>query len=129
MNKHIMLVSNCNAMRNFLYRFLSKNYFIDSYCSGRKAIKAIYNEEVPDLIVCDLDMAALDGSQFVSLVRIKHQVPILILTSSYSNQNRLRFIHTGANEVLSKPFKIRALSYTIEELIKEERCLKLGKAS
>jgi CheY-like chemotaxis protein len=62
--------------------------------------------DVPDLIIIDLNMPKIDGLDLLRYVRSSQllaTVPVMILTSSCSPQDRLEAERLGANAFITKP--------------------------
>lgn len=79
---------------------------------GEKAIKYIELAECddsircPDLILLDLNLPKKDGEQVLTRVRISHKcaaIPVVILTSSDSPQDRAMAERLGATKFFHKP--------------------------
>jgi two-component system phosphate regulon response regulator PhoB len=74
----------------------------------------------PDVFVIDLMMLELDGIQLCKLLRaepiFKH-TPIIIVTALTDQDNRQAAISAGANDYLTKPFRIDELKLRINFLL------------
>lgn len=67
----------------------------------------------PDLIVCDVNMPGVDGWCFLKLIRARPDlalVPVLLLTAITGDQARLKSFQLGADDMLSKPFRLSDLA-------------------
>jgi DNA-binding response OmpR family regulator len=74
----------------------------------------------PDIFVIDLMMPDLDGAQLCkSLRKIAsfRQTPIIMITALTDPGSQQAAIHAGANEYLTKPFKIDELKERINQLL------------
>jgi CheY-like chemotaxis protein len=63
-------------------------------------------EELPDLILLDLNMPRLDGRGFLSRLRQTEQlkaIPVVVLTSSDAEQDIVKSYKLGANCYVNKP--------------------------
>ena len=73
---------------------------------------------LPDLIICDIQMPNLDGYKFLEILRqrgyTKH-TPVIMLSGTESSKERVRCYRLGAQDFLAKPFNPEEL----EELIKK----------
>ncbi len=76
-------------------------------------------DELPDVMLLDIEMPRMDGFEVVSRVRhdtrLQH-IPITMITSRTGDKHRERAIALGANRYLGKPFQERELLQTISEL-------------
>jgi chemosensory pili system protein ChpA (sensor histidine kinase/response regulator) len=79
-------------------------------------------DEIPDLILLDIEMPHMDGFEVASRVRhddrLKH-IPIVMITSRTGSKHRERALSIGVNEYMGKPFQEGPLLATIERLLKE----------
>ncbi|MDN3650654.1 Hpt domain-containing protein [Reinekea marina] len=79
-------------------------------------------DEIPDLILLDIEMPHMDGFEVAQRVRhddrLKH-IPIIMITSRTGSKHRDRAISIGVNEYIGKPFQEGPLLETIERLLEE----------
>ncbi len=75
----------------------------------------------PDLVIVDAHMPRLDGFAFVQgigrLVPPGTYLPVLMLTADASAETRLRALHLGASDFLTKPFDVIEAIYRIRNLL------------
>lgn len=91
--------------------------------NGEDALKRI-REERPALVVADLRMPKLDGPGLCSAVRndpAVADIPIVIMTSSFTADHVRVCLAAGAREVLAKPANLNALSSAVRRYIRKER--------
>ena len=82
---------------------------------------------VPDLIVMDLMMPAPGGIELATMVRnhpVLNHVPIVMLTASTEQSDRLRGLEAGVDDYLTKPFHRNELLLRIQNLIVMRRQLR-----
>jgi two-component system KDP operon response regulator KdpE len=63
----------------------------------------------PDLIILDLDLPDLHGSEVVQLVRSWSNVPIIVLSIVADEREKVRLLKLGADDYVVKPFGIAEL--------------------
>jgi CheY-like chemotaxis protein len=96
---------------------------------GKEVLSIISDESAPDdtepigLIILDLNLPRHDGIEILermrAMARLAH-VPVVVLTSSDSPQDRLVATHLGARRYLRKPSSLEqflALGATFKELL------------
>ena len=92
--------------------------------SVREGLKA-FDDEEPDLVVCDIAMPEQDGYEFVRAVRAKDGpgsiTPIVALTAYSRPQDRIRALNAGFDEYLKKPIEPMELVETVRRLTTERR--------
>jgi len=80
--------------------------------------------EDPDVVVEDIRMPGMDGLEL--LKRIKEgepDLPVIIITAFYTDQNTIEAMRLGAFDYIKKPFDIDQLKGTIERAVRYRRML------
>jgi CheY-like chemotaxis protein len=75
----------------------------------------------PKLVVCDLNMPAMDGFEFLRRMRQNPAfaaVPVVIFSSSRSPHDMLRCYQLGANSYIVKPMSLETFVATIGALVR-----------
>lgn len=89
--------------------------------NGAEAIQRAH-EELPNLILMDIQIPELDGLTAVRQLRREkafQNTPIVALTALAMHGDRERCLEAGANEYLSKPIQLRQLVTLINDLLAE----------
>ncbi|MEI6060283.1 MAG: response regulator [Bacteroidota bacterium] len=117
MKNKILIIDDERSIRLLLESFLSKNYDVVSKSDGMEALDWL-ESNMPDLIICDVQMPNMDGYTFVEKVRqrgyTKH-TPVVMLSGVESSKDRVKCYKLGAQDFLAKPFNPEEL----DELIKK----------
>jgi two-component system chemotaxis response regulator CheY len=74
-----------------------------------------------DLVITDINMPMLDGFKFVKWLRNDPKykdIPVLVVTTRSSEEDRKRALDLGADAYLSKPIHAAQVIATVEELLK-----------
>jgi len=87
---------------------------------GRAALTTLHAERV-DLVVSDIEMPRMNGFEMTGKIReddVLKEMPVVLVTSLSSSQDRERGIEAGANAyILKSDFDQSDLLRTIERLI------------
>ena len=81
----------------------SRGYEVDGAGSGRDALR-IAAEHPPDLIVLDLGLPDIEGSEVCRRIREKSSVPIIILSARSAEADKVAALDLGADDYVTKPF-------------------------
>jgi two-component system, OmpR family, response regulator CpxR len=78
--------------------------------------RALSNEFA--LIVLDLMLPGLDGSEVLKRIRSRSNVPVIILTAKGEANDRIVGLESGADDYLAKPFNPRELSARMQAVLR-----------
>jgi PleD family two-component response regulator len=91
--------------------------------NGEEAL-ALARAESPDVMVLDVLMPKLDGIETVRRLKadaMHSRVPVLMLTSLASVDDKVRGLDAGADDYLPKPFDLRELLARVQALVRQSR--------
>jgi DNA-binding response OmpR family regulator len=82
----------------------------------------------PDLVVLDLMLPGLDGYEVCRRLQAVRPVPVLMLTARDDEQDVLLGLGVGADDYLTKPFRIREVVARVSALLRRvERAAELAR--
>lgn len=118
--KKILVVDDKPSMSRLVVQFLSKYFDISAKEDGLQALAWLQSGNIPDLIITDLQMPNMDGFEFIG--RIKESgffkdIPIIVLSSNDSSNDRIKCLKMGAEDYLIKPFNPEELHIRIERIL------------
>jgi chemosensory pili system protein ChpA (sensor histidine kinase/response regulator) len=85
---------------------------------------AVLADNVPDVILLDIEMPRMDGYEVAAHVRNDarlRDVPIIMITSRVGEKHRARAIELGVDDYLGKPYQESQLIDAITPLIERRR--------
>ncbi|PZO38321.1 MAG: hypothetical protein DCF19_16720 [Pseudanabaena frigida] len=94
----------------------AKGYRLLLAKNGQEAI-ALAKSHQPDLILMDIQMPVMDGLEATRQIRRDPDlvnIPIIAMTALAMKGDREKCLNAGANEYLTKPVKLKALSQMIQ---------------
>ncbi len=116
----ILVVEDDPDLRRILKLQLeSRDYVVIEAENGAEGFQSIQSE-IPDCVILDLMMPVMDGFGFLKRVRsimVTREVPILILTASEDERNRVRGFQYQANAYMSKPYDLDKLVEEVDQLM------------
>lgn len=87
---------------------------------GLSGIKAIL-EHTPDIIILDVMMPKMDGTQVLKAVRndptVKH-IPIIMLTAKGQTEDKIKALEDGVDDYITKPFSPKELVLRVQTVLK-----------
>jgi two-component system KDP operon response regulator KdpE len=84
---------------------------------GRTALRAAAAEH-PDLVVLDLGLPDLDGTEVLDGLRPWFTGPILVLSARADSQDKVGALDAGADDYVSKPFDMGELLARLRALLR-----------
>ena len=120
----ILVVEDDPDLRTILrLQLLSQDWEVTETTNGAEGFAAI-KEQTPDCVILDLMMPVMDGFGFLKRVRSMMElqdVPILILTASEDERNKIRGFQYQANAYMSKPYDLDELTAAVKRLLAFEQ--------
>jgi len=111
------VIEDVAAIRNNLARFLrAENYEVATAENGAAGVAAA-REGRPHLIICDIRMPEMDGYAVLAALRqnaATTRIPFMFLTASADRAERHLGLAQGADEYITKPFKLPELLAAIK---------------
>ncbi len=115
--KTILVVDDHEQMRNYIGDLLNQ-YNIEYAENGKEALEII-NSNTIDLIVTDYMMPEMDGYELVhNLKNQGNKTPIIVITASKNDQQKLHMLRLGIDGYLNKPFLEEELSHLVEKSLR-----------
>jgi len=116
--QHIVVVDDEQPAREMVGDYLRMHGFSVSLCDGGASLREIIAQQVPDLIVLDLNMPAEDGLSIIRDLKRRMSVPIIMLTATASAIDRVVGLELGADDYLAKPCELRELLARIRSVLR-----------
>ena len=120
MSNKILVVDDSQTVRTLLSFILKSNGFeVESAINGVDALEKIYKDEF-DLVVCDVNMPKMDGLTLIKVLRLQdiyRELPIIVVSTEESDEDKQKGMEAGANVYLVKPTEPTSLLENIKMLI------------
>ena len=98
-------------------RLRAEGYAVRQAFTGPDAVAAAL-EEPPDALVLDLMLPGFDGFEVCRRVQSARPVPVLMLTARDDESDILTGLGVGADDYLTKPFRMRELLARVHALLR-----------
>jgi DNA-binding response OmpR family regulator len=125
MRKRILIVDDDPAVAKLLKMvFVQKNHHVIIAEDGETAIEKV-SRESPDLIISDVAMPGIDGFEFYSRLQKNSKtagIPFIFVSGRKEPAEQLKGLRMGAAEYVTKPFDLKTLYQTVENVfVKAEK--------
>lgn len=118
-NKRVVVVDDDQQIGELLHSYLERNGFrVDTLPDGSGLSELLASEPDIDLVVLDLMMPGEDGLSLCRRIRAESDLPIIILTASAEETDRIVGLEMGADDYVAKPFNPRELLARIKAVLR-----------
>ena len=108
MTKILLLQNNADDLSE-LGEILKKNEYIGQFTlSVRKAIELLESDPLIDLIIAEISIPARAGLDLLRYVRRNQKfqyIPFVITSDGLDQENILKYVRLGVNEIITRPFE------------------------
>jgi len=109
MNKVLLAEDDDYLLKGLLLALQRRGYSVATAKTGAEAQAALLTDTF-DLLLLDLGLPGIDGTQILSELRARgNDVPVIIITARDGLEDRINGLDLGANDYLVKPFDFREL--------------------
>lgn len=120
---HILIVEDNMELLMLMRQILKQYYHVYTARNGKEALDIIRHRPV-DLIVSDVMMPEMDGLELTRAVKADanyRHLPVILLTAKTQEEDEEEALKTGADEYLTKPFRMGDLRIRIDNIIENRK--------
>ena len=100
----VLVVEDERDIREVLRRYLERaGLSVLTTATGAEALLLLAGS-LPDLVVLDLGLADVDGTEVLREIRATGDLPVIVLTARSSVEDRIQGLRLGADDYVTKPF-------------------------
>ena len=122
-NAKILVVDDEASIRNIVRTYLENAGFVAMCVDNGLEALTMAREHNPDLIILDLNLPGMDGTEVAARLRQESDVYILMLTARSEESDRVAGLRIGADDYLTKPFSPRELVARVEAILRRSRAM------
>ncbi|MFB2564741.1 response regulator [Rhizobium sp. IMFF44] len=115
---HIAVVDDHSDIRDLVGQYLEQQGYKVSVADSGLALRRILERGAVDLIVLDVMMPGEDGLSVCRHLRATTDTPIIFLTATSEDTDRIIGLELGADDYLVKPFNPRELLARIRAVLR-----------
>ena len=121
MNKTVLIVEDSRAMRGLIRATVEQipGFTASEAGSGFDALKTLPKQKF-DLIITDINMPDINGLELINFVKNHPQykdIPLIIVSTEKSEEDRRRGLALGAAGYVVKPFKGNELQLLVKQVL------------
>lgn len=114
----VVVVDDEPMVREVVARYLEKDgYDVTAAADGASGLEEVHRR-APDLVVLDLMLPGLHGLAVLAALREKGDIPVILLTASGDEADRVAGLELGADDYVVKPFSPRELAARVRSVLR-----------
>lgn len=118
MDTSILVVEDDGTLRELLkYNLLKEGYGVLVAKDGGEALD-LYHKHQPHLVILDIMLPVIDGTEVCRIIRAKSSTPIIMLTAKTEEIDKVVGLELGADDYITKPFSMRELVARIKAVLR-----------
>jgi len=115
---HILIVDDDPEIRQLLSTYLDEAGYRTSVAGEGREMRKRLEEHRVDLVVLDLMLPGEDGLSLCRELRVRSNIPVIMLTARGTLVDRIVGLEMGADDYLGKPFDPRELLARIKVVLR-----------
>ncbi len=116
----ILIVDDEPHVRKFLRLSLQAESFNVLEASTAEEAITLVHSASPDLMILDLGLPDIDGRQVIRDVRLKSDMPIMVLSGRTEDSEKIAALEQGADDYITKPFAMRDLIARLRAALQQQ---------
>ena len=114
----ILIIEDDQSIRQGLANFLAgEGHSVESLSSGMEGVQRAAEGGL-DVVILDLGLPDIDGSQALKMIRSISAVPVIVATARDEEDEIVRILRDGADDYVVKPFSGAQLQARIEAIMR-----------
>jgi two-component system, OmpR family, response regulator RegX3 len=115
---HILVVEDEESFRDALQYMLTREGFdVTLAPNGAEGMK-LFDSKHPDLVLLDLMLPEVSGTEVCKYIRSKSNTPVIMLTAKDTEIDKVVGLELGADDYVTKPFSTRELLARIRAVMR-----------
>jgi len=124
----ILIVDDEINICHFLSTVLTANGYETLTAQTGEEACALIASESPDLVLLDLGLPDMDGTEVIKTVRSKSELPIIVISARMDESDKVQALDIGADDYITKPFGSSEFLARVRTAIRHNRAT-VGKQS
>ena len=112
MKKKILAIDDEKSIRFIIENTFNKDFEVVTLNNGMDALFYLQSGNLPDIIICDVEMPVLNGFEFIRRIRESgffEEIPLIMLSGKEESADKIKCFEMGADDYVLKPFKPKEL--------------------
>jgi DNA-binding response OmpR family regulator len=114
----VLVVDDEPIVRDVVVRYLERDGYRTLEAGSGDEAQRLLEHEPPSLVVLDVMLPGLSGLELCRWIRLRSDLPIVMLTARGEEADRIVGLELGADDYLTKPFSPRELVIRVRNLLR-----------
>lgn len=124
----VLIVEDERSISNFMSTVLTANgYSVVTARNGSEA-SAMITSHCPDVIILDLGLPDIDGTEIIQSIREWSNLPIVVVSARMNERDKVEALDLGADDYITKPFGTSELLARIRTAVRHTRTREANKS-
>ena len=115
---HVLIVEDEESLADPLAFLLRKEGFDASIINDGAEAVAAFDRVSPDIVLLDLMLPGVSGTEICKQIRAKSQTPVIMVTARDSEIDKVVGLELGADVYITKPYSARELIARIRAVLR-----------
>jgi len=118
MPKTVLIVEDESNIRELLRMYLEQEgYAVETAQNGEEGLRT-FKRVHPSLVLLDLMMPVMDGTQMIKELRTFSKTPVIMLTAKGETFDKVAGLELGADDYITKPFEMREVMARVKAVLR-----------
>ena len=114
----VVIIEDEQRIRELVARVLADSgHDVESTATAMEGLQAVVRVS-PELVILDMGLPDLDGSELLKMIRAVSSVPIIVATARSEERDIIRTLDAGADDYLVKPFSVDQLEARVRAVLR-----------
>ncbi|WP_114750783.1 response regulator transcription factor [Pleomorphovibrio marinus] len=117
----ILAIDDEPSVLLIIQHYFKEKFNVKVYNKPEDAISWMQDGNIPDVIICDLNMPDIDGESFVKFLNSSSffsSIPVIMLSATESSEKKIEILNAGADDFMVKPFNPKELEARINSILR-----------
>lgn len=121
-NKYkILIIEDEVNIRKFVTALFEANDYQVLTATDANEGLLMFSSHLPDLVILDLGLPDLDGTEFLKVIRRDSSIPVIVLSARTNESDKVETLDMGANDYVTKPFGSAELLARVRSILRANR--------
>ena len=118
MAKTVLIVEDESNIRELLRMYLEQEGYVTEMAQNGAEGLRVFKRVHPDLVLLDLMMPVMDGTQMIRELRTFSKTPVIMLTAKGEMLDKIAGLELGADDYITKPFEMREVMARVKAVLR-----------